>query len=147
MDDRRGEESVPVRGDYEAKIHEPAHEDLEILEHVDDVSDTDGAFGRRTALVLAQAPLDVRAFFGGEPFCVFGELGDDEEEDDGDDGGEDALEDEDPAPALVAAQVVHFADCGGEEAAEGAGEGGATEEEGVAPLGFAALVPHSDEVE
>lgn len=148
--DARGEKGVPVSRHDEPEIHESADEDLVVFEHLDDVPDADGAFSRsggRAALILAQPVLNVNALVFGEPFCVFGEIGDDEEEDDGDHGGQDALENEDPTPPLVAAHVVHFPYSGGEEPAECAGEGGAAEEERVPFLGFAAFVPHPDEVE
>lgn len=99
LDDSGGEEGVPVRGDDESKVHEPADEDLVVFEDVDDVLDADCAFSGGAALVLAQPPSDVGALFFVEPFCVFGEIGDKKEEEEGDDAGEEALEDEDPAPS------------------------------------------------
>jgi len=47
----------------------------------------------------------------------------------------------------VATHAVHLADGAGEQAAEGAGQGGGAEEEAEALLGLAPLVPHAHEVE
>lgn len=47
------------------------------------------------------------------------------------DHGHDALEDEDPGPAGLAALTVHEIDGGGQETTEGAGDGGGGEEYGL----------------
>lgn len=80
LDDARREEGVAVRRHDESEVHEPADEDLVVLEHVDDVPDSNRAFCGGAALVLAQAVFDVDALLVGEPFCVLGEIGDDKVE-------------------------------------------------------------------
>ena len=144
--DGGSEEGVAVCGHDHTEIHEAAYDDFVILEYAPDVSSGDFALFGGTALVNLEAGFDVFAFVGGEPFGVFREGGKDEEEADGDYAGENAFEDEDPAPAVVATDSLHFADDGGEEAAKGAGESGGAEEEGVATLRFGAFIPHSNEI-
>ncbi len=68
----------------------------------------------------------------GEVVGVGGVVGEDEEGGEAEDEGGEALDDHDPAPAAEAGDAVHEADGVGEEAARGAGEGGADEEVGDA---------------
>lgn len=71
VDDAWGEEGVAVGWDDEAEVHEPAQEDLEVFEDVEDVRECDGAFGRGSALVLFEASFDVGAFVFGEPRLLY----------------------------------------------------------------------------
>lgn len=148
--DREGEgkggKGTVSRND-ESKVHEPPHDDFIVLEHVHHIPKCNLPVRRTASLIDPQPRLYILPLLLGQPFRIFREIGDEEVKGECYDAGEDAFEDEDPSPGGVAAHAVHFPDGGGEETAEGAGEGGAAEEEGVAFLGFGAFVPHSDEVE
>lgn len=75
-------------------------------------------------LVLESPPLldevlnlEEADFFGRKPLpAERGAVDEEEEGGDAEADGEDALEDKDLAPTLVAAYSVHLCDCGGEEA-------------------------------
>ena len=58
--------------------------------------------------------------------------------------GQDALEDEDPPPALVSTHTVHLRDPVRKDAAERAGHAGRGEEHGLPQLGLAPDIPHRD---
>jgi hypothetical protein len=146
LDDSGGKVGISIGRDDEAKVHEPAEEDLEVFEDAADVTAADLALGSGLALVDLETGADVGTLVLGEPLGVFREVREAEEECDTDERGEGALQDEDPAPGSVAAHHVHLADGGGQETAECAGKGGAAEEEGIALLSFGALVPHTDQV-
>lgn len=75
-------------------------------------------------LVEFEAANDAGAVIVGEELGFVGEIVDHPERGDADEDGEETFEDEDPGPARVAADAVHFFNGGGEEAAKGAGESG-----------------------
>ena len=156
-----GEEGVAVSWHDEPKVHESSHDDyhksashdlashndksltLVVLEDVAHILERDRPVQRCFPLVDLEALLDKLLLPCAKELRVFGEVRDDEEERDGHDAGEQALDDEDPAPRLVAAQAGHVAQSGGEQAAEGASEGGGGEEKAETLLGLVTLVPHA----
>lgn len=67
------------------------------------------------AVVLGQPGKEPGALFFGQELCGLGPVDDDELGGNSGDDGEQALEDEQPAPALVAAHAVHAGDAVREE--------------------------------
>lgn len=96
--------------------------------------------------VGGEAARDAGFVVGGEEAGFGGEVVHHPEGGDGDDDGGQAFDDEDPGPAVEAAEAGHFGDCGGEEPAEGAGDGGRGEEDGGADAEFSASVPAGEVV-
>lgn len=97
-------------------------------------------------LVLLEPADDAASVVEGEEFGLVGEVLHHPEGDDADEDGDDALEDEDPRPAWLAAYAVHLGDGGGEEAAKGTGDRGGGEEDGGAHAELRALVPAGEVV-
>ncbi|GJD04251.1 hypothetical protein ColKHC_13076 [Colletotrichum higginsianum] len=126
--------------------HEAAHVDghvavrLPVLEGGVDVALVK-VLGGAALLAGDEAALDADAVVRGEEAGVLGPVEDHPPAEDADEDGGQALDDEDPSPAGLAADAVHGGDGGGEQAAEGAGEGGGGEEDGGTDADLGALVP------
>ena len=58
---------MSLTGDDESEIHEPAEDEFEVFEAVENVSDSDAAFAGGATLVLFQPGSDVGAFVFLEP--------------------------------------------------------------------------------
>ena len=87
------------------------------------------------------------SFICSEPSRVFGEVGYDEVRSEGDDAGQDTFEDKDPAPSMVALDVVHFVDGGSEQAVKRICKLCGYEEESKSLLSLCSFVPPADQVE
>lgn len=146
LDNTRSKVGVAVGRDNEAKVGKAASNNLVVLEDSEDVTDLDGAVGAGATDIGAKTILNVLALLLGQPFDLFGEIGDHKVEEEADKDGEAALDDEDPAPCLVALQAVHLANGRGKKTTKSTGQGRTVEEEGVSLLRFASLIPHADEV-
>lgn len=88
FDDAGGEVGVGVAGDDEGEVHEAGDEDFGFGERGED--DFEGevvAFGGVGVRVVVEVGEDGGLLGGGEPGCLGGEVGDDEEERDTDGGG------------------------------------------------------------
>lgn len=59
---------------------------------------------------------------------------------------EETLEDEDPSPAGLSTNAVHFVDSTGKETTEGTGRGGGGEKQSHAQTTFMASIPEGDVV-
>ena len=83
------------------------------------------ALAARTVLVVGlQAADDERALRLGEELGRIGEVLQNRIGDEGDGYGDEPLDDEDPRPSALTTHPVHVGDGGGEEASEGARDGG-----------------------
>jgi hypothetical protein len=79
LDNTRGEVGIRIRGYNEPQVHQAAEEEFVVLETVDHVLEGDGSLEGGAALVVAEAGLDEGFLFGGEPFGLLREVGDEEE--------------------------------------------------------------------
>lgn len=64
------QQKIELTGNDESEIHESAEEELEVLEAVEDVSESDTAFASGATLVLFKPGFDVGAFIFLEPRIV-----------------------------------------------------------------------------
>lgn len=127
--ERRGGFYLPVGGDDQSHVHETADEDFEILEHLDDFREADRAFDCAAALVFLYPGLDVSAFIVLKPLGIFRKARDDEKERQRDRASQHALEDENPAPSMIATHSIHFPNRRCKQSSEGARKARAPKEE------------------
>lgn len=127
------------------KPHVDGH--FTVLENVKHILDGQRLLVRRFAHVSRKLLPHIRAFLLSQPFRLLGEIRDGKEPGKGHDAGQDALDEEDPPPAVISTEALHLPQSAGQQAAKGTGQSGGAEEECEAALGFIAPVPHTHEVE
>ena len=145
-DDGGEEEGEGVEGAVGAHVDEGVEPGLPVADRGPEVGHAEIFVFGGGLLVGFQAAEHAPSVFGGEEVRFVGEVVDHPEGGEPDEDGGEAFENEDPGPAFFAADAFHEADGGGEEAAEGAGDGSRGEEDGGADAEFGALVPAGEVV-
>lgn len=112
---------VSIGGNDEAKVHEAAENDLVVLEYVLDVGQSRLSLSTGGALVGMKTGGDVGPLLVVEPLDLLGEVGKQKVKGKADEDGEKTFENEDPAPAHVAANALHLPDGCGEKSSKGTG--------------------------
>lgn len=102
---RRG--GITVGRDNHAKVHEATKPYLVVAHDRHDVGPFHLAVGTIVSLVGAKAGLDIGLFLGRQPLGLLGEAGEGEEEEEAKGNRDETLDDEDPAPATIAANTIH----------------------------------------
>lgn len=119
---------LTVEHSVDTKLRDRECPDLPVLEGVHHVVLAKLPTGGRVAVLAAMTQVHERLLGLREEIGRLRVVGEREVGDDAEDDAGDALDDHDPAPAGHALDAVHVADAVGEQAAEGAGDGGADEE-------------------
>lgn len=120
---------------------------LTVLEHTENLALAQANVVSSLADILGQLSTHVCALFLIQPLNILGEISNEEEQDDRDHTGQNALDNEHPAPATVAAHAIHLCDSTGKQTTEGAGQGGGAKEETETLLSLRARVPHAQQIE
>lgn len=83
LDDSWSKVGISVRGNDETKVHEAGDNYFGVFEDSSNVAEGDFALDGRLALVHLKSRSDVGLLVFGQPLCIFGKAGYDEEKDKG----------------------------------------------------------------
>lgn len=118
-----------------------------VLEHTQNLALAQVNVVSSLANILGQLCTHVCALFLIQPLNILGEISNEEEQDDRDHTGQNALDNEHPPPATVAAHAIHLCDSTGKQTTEGAGQRCGAKEETETLLSLRARVPHAQQIE
>lgn len=120
---------------------------LTVLEHIQDIAPAQFRVVVGLSNILSQLCAKELPLLFVEPLDLFRETRDDEEANQPNDGRENTLNDENPSPTRNPADPVHLSNSSRENTTKRTGQSRGAEEKAESLLGFAALIPHSHQIE